>query len=191
VVWITRNEKKFQNSSDGGSALPHLTLILGGAASGKSRFAESLVCQTGRQRVYIATAQALDAEMARKIDQHQTDRGPDWRTIEAPLDPAAALETVQTEEIVLLDCATLWLSNVMLGELAWQSEADRLIAALERSTAPVVVVSNETGMGIVPEHKLGRAFRNAQGALNQRLAASADRVALIVAGLPLTLKGTF
>ncbi|WP_425091729.1 bifunctional adenosylcobinamide kinase/adenosylcobinamide-phosphate guanylyltransferase [Tropicimonas sp. S265A] len=171
--------------------MPHLTVILGGAASGKSRFAEALVTETDRDRVYIATAQAFDAEMAAKIKKHKSDRGSLWRTLESPLDPAAALASVRETEIVLLDCATLWLSNVMLAEKDWEAEADAFLTTLAACPVPVVVVSNETGMGIVPEHRLGRDFRNAQGALNQRLAAQADRVALIVAGLPLALKGAF
>lgn len=171
--------------------MPHLTVILGGAASGKSVFAERLVAQTDRPMLYIATAQAFDSEMETKIAQHQARRGARWRTVEAPLDPSPALFGATADEIVLLDCATLWLSNVMLREQDWRAASDRLIAALAACAAPVVVVSNETGMGIVPEHRLGRAFRNAQGALNQALAERADRVALVVAGLPLTLKGTF
>lgn len=171
--------------------MPHLTLVLGGAASGKSRFSEDLVGSTARPRHYIATAQAFDLEMKEKIDRHRYLRGDGWTTHETPLDPAPALASARSEEIVLLDCATLWLSNVMLAEQDWAAQSDALFAALSACAAPVVVVSNETGMGIVPEHRLGRAFRNAQGALNQRLAAQADRVALIVAGLPITLKGTF
>lgn len=169
--------------------MPHLTLILGGAASGKSRFAENLVSETGRHRVYIATAQAFDKEMEDKIAHHRSARGAAWTTIEAPLDPAAAIASAEPDDILLLDCATLWLSNVMLAERPWEAEADRLLSALSECAAPVVVVSNETGMGIVPDHPLGRAFRNAQGALNQRLATQADRVTLIVAGLPVFLKG--
>ncbi|MDJ0858537.1 MAG: bifunctional adenosylcobinamide kinase/adenosylcobinamide-phosphate guanylyltransferase [Dinoroseobacter sp.] len=171
--------------------MPHLTVILGGAASGKSAFAEALVCETGRQRIYIATAQAFDAEMEDKIARHKAARGADWRTVEAPLDPCPTIVDAAPDEILLLDCATLWLSNTMLADCPWQTEADRLLDALSTCKAPVVVVSNETGMGIVPDHPLGRAFRNAQGSLNQRLAAQADRVALIVAGLPLPLKGAF
>lgn len=171
--------------------MPHLTLLLGGAASGKSAFAEALVSETERRQIYIATAQGFDNEMKEKISQHQAMRGEDWHTIEAPLDPSPALAAATRDEIVLLDCATLWLTNVMLAELPWEKETDRFLDALRNCAAPVVVVSNETGMGIVPDHPLGRAFRNAQGRLNQRLANQADRVALVVAGLPLSLKGAF
>ncbi|MEM8580660.1 MAG: bifunctional adenosylcobinamide kinase/adenosylcobinamide-phosphate guanylyltransferase [Pseudomonadota bacterium] len=171
--------------------MPHLTLILGGAASGKSRFAEELAAETGRRQIYIATAQAFDKEMEAKIKRHKIARGTEWETIEAPLDATPAINSAKPDDVILLDCATLWLSNVMLAKRAWEPEADRLLASLATCKAPVVVVSNETGMGIVPDHPLGRAFRNAQGALNQRLASQSDRAALIVAGLPLSLKGGF
>lgn len=170
-------------------ALKSLSLVLGGAASGKSAFAEALVGATGRPRIYIATAQAFDAEMAAKIAAHQRARGPDWRTVEAPLDPGAALREAKAGEVVLLDCATLWLSNLMLADLdpalAWEG----LASALADCPAPVVVVSNEVGLGLVPDTPLGRRFREAQGMLNQRLAARAELAVLVVAGLPLVLKG--
>jgi adenosylcobinamide kinase/adenosylcobinamide-phosphate guanylyltransferase len=169
--------------------LKKLSLVLGGAASGKSAFAEGLVGASGRRRVYIATAQALDAEMAAKIAAHRAARGPDWRTIEAPLDPAAALATVAADEVALIDCATLWLSNLMLGGDDVTAAEARLVQALAHCPAPVVVVSNEVGQGLVPETALGRAFRNAQGGLNRRLAARADLVVAVIAGLPLVLKG--
>ena len=169
-------------------ALQKITLILGGASSGKSAHAEGLIAASGLARVYVATAQAFDREMEAKIARHRVARGPGWRTIEAPLDPAAALETVKPDEAVLLDCATLWLSNVMLaGEEVGPAE-DRLLAAILGCAGSVVVVSNETGLGIVPETPLGRRFRDAQGRLNQRLAAAADRVVVVMAGLPLVLK---
>ncbi|WP_424976316.1 bifunctional adenosylcobinamide kinase/adenosylcobinamide-phosphate guanylyltransferase [Dinoroseobacter sp. S124A] len=170
--------------------LPRLTLVLGGAASGKSAFAEGVVSKAGRPRVYIATAMAFDEEMSKKIADHRESRGPDWRTIEAPRDLTAAFEQVEASEVVLLDCATLWLSNVMLAEEEVALAVEDLFEALEDCAAPVVVVSNETGMGVVPEHKLGRTFRNAQGRLNQRLAAKAECVVLVTAGLPLFLKGS-
>jgi adenosylcobinamide kinase/adenosylcobinamide-phosphate guanylyltransferase len=179
--------------------LPRLSLILGGAASGKSAFAEGVVTKSGRPRTYVATAQAFDAEMSAKIAAHRAGRGRDWRTLEAPLDVVGALGQVAATEVVLLDCATLWLSNVMLeAEAAGVGEnratadldaaCDRLLAALADCPAPAVVVSNETGMGIVPDTRLGRAFRNAQGRLNQRLAAQANWVVLVAAGLPMILK---
>ena len=170
--------------------LPELTLILGGAASGKSAFAEGLVVQSGRARVYLATAQTFDDEMREKVTRHQTMRGDGWRTIEAPLDPAPALAGARRDEAVLVDCATMWLSNHMLadGDLAMAETA--LIRALTNCAAPVVVVSNEVGLSVVPENALARRFREAQGRLNQRLAAEASLVVNVIAGLPQVLKGS-
>jgi adenosylcobinamide kinase/adenosylcobinamide-phosphate guanylyltransferase len=165
-----------------------LTLVLGGAASGKSGHAEALVTATGRPRVYIATAEAWDTEMADKIARHRAARGPAWRTLEAPRDLPAALATVTAAEAVLIDCATLWLTNLMLAEADLPAAETALLAALADCPAPVVIVSNEVGHGIVPDTALGRRFRNAQGALNQRLAARADTVVAVMAGLPLILK---
>ena len=169
--------------------LPDFSFVLGGAASGKSSFAEALCFQTDRPRVYIATAQAFDDEMRNKISAHRAQRGVDWRTVEAPLDLAAALLTCQSDEIVLLDCATLWLSNILLAEQDPQAAGDALRAALAACPAPIVVVSNEVGHGIVPDNALARQFRNAQGRLNQMLAADADLVVNVIAGLPQVLKG--
>ena len=169
--------------------LQNLALILGGAASGKSAFAEGLVTALGRPRAYLATAQAWDEEMRAKITRHRESRGPAWRTVEAPMDLAGALRDVRPHEAVLVDCATLWLSNRMLaGDDLAPAEAG-LLAALSACPAPVAVVSNEVGLGIVPDTPLGRRFREAQGRLNQRLAAQADLVVFVAAGLPLVLKG--
>ncbi|MGI3186151.1 bifunctional adenosylcobinamide kinase/adenosylcobinamide-phosphate guanylyltransferase [Nioella aestuarii] len=171
-------------------SLPGLTLVIGGAASGKSAQAEALVRQQAGQRVYIATAQAFDDEMRAKIAAHQKMRAGDgWRTIEAPFDVVGALSGLGSGDVVLLDCATFWLTNMMLAERDWQEEADQLIAAMLTCPAKVVVVSNETGQGIVPENALARAFREAQGRLNQRLAEKAGLVMAVMAGLPLVLKG--
>jgi len=171
--------------------LPALSLILGGAASGKSAYAEGLVRAAPGARVYIATAEGFDDEMRAKIAAHRAARAQDgWRTIEAPLDLPDALASAGADDTVLLDCATLWLSNVMLAGRAWQDAAAGLIAALATCPAQVVVVSNETGQGVVPENKLAREFRAAQGGLNQQLAAEAGFVAVVMAGLPLVLKGT-
>jgi adenosylcobinamide kinase/adenosylcobinamide-phosphate guanylyltransferase len=169
--------------------LPALTLITGGAKSGKSRFAEGLVMQSGRRRIYIATAQAWDDEMRDRIAAHQADRGEGWQTLEAPRDVAGALAGAGPGDVVLLDCATLWLTNVMLAGAGLPAEADRLLAALQACAAPVVVVTNELGWSIVPDNALARRFRDAQGRLNQRLAEQAGLVVAVISGLPLVLKG--
>lgn len=169
--------------------LQNLTLVLGGAASGKSDFAESLAKKAGRPLAYIATAQAFDREMQEKIDRHRVSRGPGWRTIETPLDPGSAISGLAVGEIALLDCATLWLSNLLLAEADLAAEEARLFAALAACPAPVIVVSNEVGAGIVPENALARRFRAAQGGFNRRLAARADTVIGVMAGLPFALKG--
>ena len=165
------------------------TLVLGGARSGKSEFAERLVDSCDRPKVFVATAQRLDEEMQFRINEHRNRRGTAWRTVEAPLDPVPALNELNCEEVALLDCVTLWLSNQMLDGSEFQGEADRLLLALKRCRAPVVIVSNEVGQGIVPENPLARRFRDAQGRLNQRLAAQCDLVVLVAAGLPVVLKG--
>ena len=169
--------------------LPGLSLVVGGARSGKSRLAERLVAGTGRLRHYIATAQARDDEMRAKIVAHQADRGLDWVTHEVPRDVAAVLAAIPAGDAVLLDCATLWLNNVLLAEADVEAECAGLLAALGACQAPVVVVSNEVGWGIVPDNALARAFRNHQGRLNQQVAAQAGLVVGVMAGLPMVLKG--
>jgi adenosylcobinamide kinase / adenosylcobinamide-phosphate guanylyltransferase len=165
-----------------------LTLILGGARSGKSRYAESLITAATPPWTYIATAEAGDEEMAARINAHRERRDSCWRTIEAPREIEAALAECETTS-VLVDCLTLWLSNLMLAHADIDREIDRLEKALLAMKAPVVLVANEVGLGIVPEHPLGRQFRDWQGVLNQRMAAQSDRVILMVAGLPLVIKG--
>lgn len=169
--------------------LPPLTLVTGGARSGKSRFAEALVTASGRPRRYIATAEAWDDEMRDRIAQHRAGRGNGWLTVEAPHDLPDALSKARAGEAVLVDCTTLWLTNRMLAGADLAAEALRLETALSGCAAPVVVVSNEVGWGIVPENALARAFRDEQGRLNQRLAAQAGLVVAVIAGLPLVLKG--
>ena len=170
--------------------LHNLTFILGGASSGKSAYAEGLVISTGRPKTYIATAQAFDAEMEAKIVAHIAQRGPGWTTIDAPLAPWSALARQDPADVVLLDCVTLWLSNVLLADHDIAAESELLLAALAACPCPVVVVSNEVGQGIVPDNALSRRFRAAQGQINRRLAAQADSVVAVMAGLPLPLKGT-
>ena len=168
--------------------LPRLTLVLGGARSGKSRHAESLVMQAPPPWLYVATAQAFDAEMTARIAAHQARRGTPWRLIEAPRELAAAVAGTSAGGAVLVDCLTLWLSNLMLADANIDAECERLEEALARARGPIVLVSNEVGLGIVPDNALARRFRDVQGMLNQRIAARADRVVLMVAGLPLVVK---
>ena len=168
--------------------LPRITLVLGGARSGKSRYAETLVREAGGG-VYLATAQALDAEMGARIARHRADRGAGWTTIEEPLELGAALVRCAREgRPILVDCLTLWLSNLMGAERSIEGETARLLAALKNLPVPAVLVSNEVGLGIVPDNALARAFRDEAGRLNQAVAAAADRVVFLAAGLPLFLK---
>ena len=166
-----------------------LTLVLGGARSGKSRYAESLITACAPPWIYVATAQAGDDEMAERIAAHRARRGAGWQTIEAPHDLAGAVDAVSLHASLLVDCLTLWLTNRMLAKADLDAEILRLEEALARRTGAAVLVSNEVGYGIVPDNALARGFRDAQGRLNQRLAARADRVVLVVAGLPLVVKG--
>jgi adenosyl cobinamide kinase/adenosyl cobinamide phosphate guanylyltransferase len=171
------------------SSVPKLTLVLGGARSGKSRHAEGLIAALPPPWTYVATAEAGDEEMAARIKSHRERRGAQWRTIEAPRELAKALAACG-DGPVLVDCLTLWLSNLMLAEANIEEETARLEQALAAANGPLVLVANEVGSGIVPSYPLGRRFRDAQGILNQRMAARSERVILMVAGLPLALKGT-
>jgi len=163
------------------------TLILGGARSGKTTHALRLAEASTGGLVMIATAQALDDEMAERIARHQAERGRRWRTLEAPLDLVGALAEVRPGETAVVDCLTLWVSNLMFAERDIEGETRGLIAAL--AGRDVILVSNEVGLGIVPDNALARRFRDEAGRLNQRIAAAADRVLFIAAGLPMVLKG--
>ena len=171
------------------NSLPPLTLVLGGARSGKSRYAEGLFAAWPGERVYLATAEAGDAEMQARIRHHRERRGEAWMTVEEPLELAAALvREAQGGRAVLVDCLTLWLSNITLAERDIEAEAAALIAALGRCAGPIVLVSNEVGQGIVPENPLARRFRDDAGRLHQEVARVADRVVLVTAGLAQILK---
>ncbi len=169
--------------------LSGLTFVLGGAASGKSKYAETVIENSGLGKIYVATARIWDEEIQAKVDLHQARRGADWTCLDAPIDVAGALGSASEKQATLLDCATMWLTNVMLDNHDLAAEQDRFLTALARSKGPVVVVSNEVGQGIVPDTPLGRAFREAQGRLNIALAAQADCVVHVVAGLPQVIKG--
>ncbi|WP_315805125.1 bifunctional adenosylcobinamide kinase/adenosylcobinamide-phosphate guanylyltransferase [Bradyrhizobium sp. SZCCHNS3002] len=169
--------------------LPRLTLVLGGARSGKSRHAEALVTALPPPWTYVATAQAFDAEMTDRIAQHKARRTEGWQTLETSHDlPSLVRASGDSGTPMLIDCLTLWLSNVMLADMDVPARCAELIDALGNALGPIVAVSNEVGLGIVPDNALARAFRDAQGRLNQDVAAVADRVILMAAGLPLTLK---
>ncbi len=172
------------------AALPRIALILGGARSGKSRFAETLAASVGGKALYLATAEQGDAEMETRIAAHRARRGAGWTTIEEPVDLVnRLLELAEGSSPILIDCLTLWLANLMAAGRDIGFEIERLLAVLPRMGAPVVLVANEVGLGIVPDNALARAFRDHAGRLNQRIAAIADRVVFVAAGLPLTLKG--
>jgi adenosylcobinamide kinase/adenosylcobinamide-phosphate guanylyltransferase len=169
--------------------LPPVTLVLGGARSGKSRYAEGLLDRHPGRRTYLATAEVLDDEMAARVKTHRDRRDSDWKTVEEPLALAAALKA-ETEQgaAVLVDCLTLWLGNLLGEAREVEAEIDGLIAAIGQFGGPVVFVSNEVGLGIVPDNALARQFRDHAGILHQRLAEKADRVVFVTAGLPMTLK---
>jgi len=169
-----------------------ITLLLGGARSGKSRRAEALARNSGQAVLYVATAPMMpdDAEWQARIEKHKQSRPSVWQCVEEPL---ALVEVLQqkshSEQLILVDCLTLWLSNMMFEERDMVLETQRLCSQLHDCCGDVVLVSNEVGMGIVPESALGRRFRDEQGRLNQAVAAVADTVELMVAGIPLAIKG--
>lgn len=171
------------------AGLAPATLVLGGARSGKSRFAEALLGGFPGARVYLATAQPGDPEMAARIAEHRARRGAAWTTVEEPLDLAGRLALLSRPgAAILLDCLTLWLANLMASDRDVAAEGGRLVEALPHLPGPVVLVANEVGLGIVPDNALARRFRDVAGRLNQQVAAACQRVHFLAAGLPITLK---
>ncbi|MGV3551994.1 bifunctional adenosylcobinamide kinase/adenosylcobinamide-phosphate guanylyltransferase [Rhizobium sp.] len=165
-------------------------LVLGGARSGKSAFAERLVAQIGLSRHYLATGRAWDEEMRERIARHQADRGEGWQTHEEPVELVRHLEMLdEPDNVILVDCLTLWVTNLMMEERDMAAETARLAAYLPRARARLVLVSNEVGLGIVPENRMARDFRDHSGRLHQAVAAHAAEVYFIAAGLPLKMKG--
>ncbi|MBX9684150.1 MAG: bifunctional adenosylcobinamide kinase/adenosylcobinamide-phosphate guanylyltransferase [Hyphomicrobium sp.] len=165
-----------------------LTLVLGGARSGKSRYAEGLVTAYPAPWRYLATAQSFDAEMADRIAEHRGRRSAGWETIDAPLNLLAALQSGPSHQPMLVDCLTLWLTNIMLADKPVTAEIDQLVDGLKDLPGPCVMVSNEVGLGIVPDNALARVFRDHAGRLHQKISAIADRVVFVVAGLPMMVK---
>ena len=194
-------EEEPLSASKAGSAglpmqpLPAVTLVLGGSRSGKSRYAEGLIETAAMHGTYCATAEPGDAEMAARIAVHRARRrevggGDFWHTVEAPLDLSATIaRDAAPDRPLLIDCLTLWLSNLLFADKSTETETRLLCVALGEAAGPVVLVANEVGLGLVPETPLGREFRDAAGRLNQEMAALADRVVFVAAGLPLVLKG--
>jgi adenosylcobinamide kinase / adenosylcobinamide-phosphate guanylyltransferase len=167
-----------------------ITFILGGARSGKSRRAQSLAEQVSPSRLYLATAEARDEEMTERIRRHRNDRGAGWQTLEEPLELAGALQKhAEPGQVILVDCLTLWLSNLFEAQRSVVNETALLCRTLKAASGDVILVSNEIGLGLVPDNALSRSFRDDQGRLNQAVAEAADVVEFIAAGLPLRLKG--
>ncbi|WP_343314637.1 bifunctional adenosylcobinamide kinase/adenosylcobinamide-phosphate guanylyltransferase [Brucella sp. BE17] len=167
-----------------------ITFVLGGARSGKSSFAEKKVEASGLQPVYLATGRAFDGEMENRIAIHRDRRGSQWQTVEEPLDLVGALEkNMGHDRFVLVDCLTLWITNLMMAELDIAAETHKLAASLRKLVSPVILVSNEVGLGIVPENRMAREFRDFAGFAHQAVASVADEVYFMAAGLPLKMKG--
>lgn len=176
--------------------MSNIHLILGGARSGKSAFAEKLAAESGQPVTYIATAQVYDPEFSQRVEHHKNRRPAHWQTLEQPFGLGAALqEHAKAGEVIIIDCLTLWLAQCICpdcdrpGNLSWQHERSALLDILPTLPGTVLLVSNEVGMGIVPLGEINRQFQDEQGRLNQAVAQLADKVSFIAAGLPLTLKG--
>lgn len=164
-------------------------LVLGGARSGKSRYAQARAEALAGDLVFVATAQALDEEMAARIHRHRSDRDARWHTVEEPLDLAAVIgDWDGGGRVLLIDCLTLWVSNLFLADLDVAAETERLVETIGNTIGNIVLVANEVGLGIVPDNALARRFRDAAGLVNQVVAACADEVVFLAAGLPLRLK---
>ena len=169
--------------------LERVTLVIGGARSGKSVYAESLAGDTPIDPVYIATGTPSDVQMAARIQEHRARRGDRWRTVEEPLNLASIIANDAVPGcVVLIDCLTLWLANLMAAKYDPPTETARLIHTLDAAAGPIILVTNEVGLGIVPDNALAREFRDHAGRLNQEVAGVADRVIFVTAGLPMTLK---
>lgn len=190
---VSKVEGGLETGSSGEAKMSETMLVLGGCRSGKSRHALALAeKRAGSRNSFIATCVARDAEMNERVRRHQSERGDRWRTVEAPLDlPGALAGEAETADVIIVDCLTLWMNNLIMeepGDEAIFARVERLAAALEKAGCPVFLVSNEVGTGIVPENRLARRFRDLAGFANQRMAAFADRVVWMVAGIPVPVK---
>lgn len=166
-----------------------ITFIIGGARSGKSRFALEKASLHSGKKAYIATAQALDNEMKERIEKHKKERSEEWITIEEPLNITALIKNIHTQyDVILIDCLTLWLSNLMLGNKGIETEIETFCSSLSTVQCSLFTVSNEVGMGIVPDNELSRKFRDMTGYLNQKVAGIANEVYSVTAGIPLKIK---
>lgn len=168
----------------------HVTFVLGGARSGKSGFSEKIAFETGFERHYIATGRAYDDEMRQRIARHRADRGEGWVTHEVPVDLVSSLEAIDTPgRVALVDCLTLWITNLMMEDRDIDAAGEMLIRSFASLEGRLILVSNEVGLGIVPENRMAREFRDHAGRLHQKIAAAADEVFFMAAGLPLKMKG--
>ncbi len=173
--------------------MKEIVLVIGGCRSGKSSFALDYANKHFRQKVFLATSQALDNEMEQRIKKHREARGPDWATVEEPAELTKVLASPNTDyDVILIDCLTMWISNLLMageGEEEILSRAEQLVEFMRKTPQSIIAVSNEVGTGIVPENKLARVFRDIVGLANQMVAACSDIVVMTVAGLPQVIKG--